>query len=147
MLLEEKMKKILLSLILVLSLVACQNEVINENTTEGVMPSDVEAEETVEYQKISPEEAKTLMVDGNLILDVRTQGEFDEGHIKDAVLLDVQDIINENVESLTDKEQVILVYCRSGNRSKTASEKLIELGYQNVYDFGGIIDWPYDVEK
>jgi len=103
--------------------------------------------EKATYIKITPEEAKELMIDDNIILDVRTQQEYDDGHIANATLLPLDEIISGNLEVLTDKDQVILVYCRSGNRSKSASKALIDSGYTNVYDFGGIADWPYDIEK
>ncbi|MDA3899364.1 MAG: rhodanese-like domain-containing protein [Spirochaetes bacterium] len=99
-----------------------------------------------EYRKITPEKAKELMVEGNLILDVRTPEEFEQGHIPGAVLLPVQDILNNKLDLLPDKGQIILVYCRSGNRSAHATRSLIREGYTNVIDFGGIIDWPYEIE-
>lgn len=100
-----------------------------------------------EYRKISAEEAKTMMDSGNAVtvLDVREQSEYDAGHIPGAVLLPVGSIAEKAAETLPDLDAVLLVYCRSGNRSKTASEALLGLGYTQVYDFGGIIDWPYDV--
>ncbi|MCT4542123.1 MAG: rhodanese-like domain-containing protein [Vallitalea sp.] len=99
--------------------------------------------EKVEYKKITPEEAKEMMIEGNIILDVRTQAEYDQGYIEGATLLPLDSILDDNLESLPDKNQIILVYCRSGNRSATAAKALIDAGYTNVYDFGGIIDWPY----
>lgn len=96
------------------------------------------------YTQITPQEAKEIMDTEKdiMILDVRTQEEYDVGHIKNAVCLPNEDILNEP-EILPDKEQQILVYCRSGNRSKQAAQKLADMGYQNVLEFGGIIDWPY----
>ncbi len=112
---------------------------------EPVQPA---AEEKAPYVKITAEEAKKIMDEQPaVVVDVRTQEEYEEGHIKDAVLIPVDTIEKEAGKVLTDKSAVILVYCRSGNRSKTASEALINLGYLNVYDFGGIIDWPYEVVK
>lgn len=106
------------------------------------------AEEKAPYVKISAEEAKKIMDEQSaVIVDVRTQEEYDEGHIEDAVLIPVDTIAKDAEKVLTDESAVILVYCRSGNRSKTASEALINLGYRNVYDFGGIIDWPYEIVK
>jgi rhodanese-related sulfurtransferase len=100
------------------------------------------------YTLIEQDKAKEMMNDENIVvLDVRTKEEYDEGHIPNAVLLPVTEI-EENAEKiLTDKKATILVYCRSGNRSETASKKLIELGYTNVYDFGGINTWEYEVVK
>ena len=81
-----------------------------------------------------------------MILDTRTQEEYDERHIPGAILIP-HDQIKEQAESLlTDKDQLILVYCRSGRRSKLASEDLVALGYTNIMEFGGIIDWPYETE-
>jgi rhodanese-related sulfurtransferase len=99
------------------------------------------------YKQISPKEAKQIMddSDGYIILDVRTQSEYDQGHIPNAVLLPNETIGTDEIEILPDKNQLILVYCRSGNRSKQASQKLVDLGYTNIYEFGGIIDWPYDI--
>lgn len=114
----------------------------------GCTAQPVQTEEKAPYVKISAEEAKKIMDEQPaVVVDVRTQEEYDEGHIEDSVLMPVDTIANDAEKVLTDKSAVILVYCRSGNRSKTASEALINLGYRNVYDFGGIIDWPYEVVK
>jgi rhodanese-related sulfurtransferase len=80
-----------------------------------------------------------------IILDVRTEEEYDAGHIMDAILVPNETIIDEQPELLPDLDAEILVYCRSGNRSAQAAKKLIAIGYTNVVDFGGIIDWPYEV--
>lgn len=97
------------------------------------------------YKKITPAEAKALMDAGNvIILDVRTQSEFDQGFIRNAVLLPNTDIAAKAATILPDKTAKILVYCRSGNRSASASKDLIAMGYTDVLDFGGIIDWPYE---
>lgn len=98
------------------------------------------------YQQITPQEAKEIMdTEGDIvILDVRTQEEYASGHIKNAVCLPNEDISDgTDLDLLPDKNQKILVYCRSGNRSKQAAEKLAEMGYGNVLEFGGIIDWPF----
>ena len=100
------------------------------------------------YQQITQEEAKEMMdTQEVVILDVREQDEFDAGHIPNAVLLPVG-TINEDTAAavIDDLNAVVLVYCRSGNRSKTASQALADLGYTNVYEFGGINSWPYEVE-
>lgn len=101
------------------------------------------------YQKISAEEAKEMMQSGNnsVILDVRTLDEYNEGHIEGAVLLTDNELEEKAESTLPDKEATILVYCRSGRRSASAARELINMGYTNVYDFGGIIDWPYEVIK
>ena len=100
------------------------------------------------YVNITAEEAKQIMdsEEGYIILDVRTQEEYDEGHIPGATQISYEEITEKAEEVLTDKDQLILVYCRSGRRSKIAAEALVELGYTNIMEFGGIIDWPYEVE-
>ena len=82
-----------------------------------------------------------------VILDVRTPEEFAQKHIPGAVNVPNEEIGDDEIEEIPDKEQLILVYCRSGNRSKQASGKLAALGYTNVYEFGGINDWPYEIES
>ena len=101
------------------------------------------------YEQITPEEAKKIMDSGeeHIILDTREQDEFDEGHIPNAILIPYTEIENKAIELMPDKDKLILVYCRSGRRSKIAAESLAKLGYTNVKEFGGIIDWPYEVEK
>ena len=101
------------------------------------------------YRQISQEEAKEMMdTETVIILDVREQSEFDAGHIPGAVLLPVGTITEETAANvIPEKDSVVLVYCRSGNRSKTASQTLAELGYTNIYEFGGINTWPYEIEK
>ena len=98
------------------------------------------------YEQITPAEAKEIMdsQDGYVILDVRTQEEFDEAHIDGAILIPDYEISDKAESVLKDKNQLILVYCRSGRRSKLAAEELVKLGYTNVKEFGGIIDWPYE---
>lgn len=98
------------------------------------------------YEQITPAEAKAIMdtQDGYIILDVRTQEEFDEAHIDGAILIPDYEIADKAESVLKDKDQLILVYCRSGRRSKLAAEELVKLGYTNVKEFGGIIDWPYE---
>ena len=99
------------------------------------------------YHKIEAEEAKKMMDEQDVVVvDVRTAEEYAEGHVPGAVLIPLQEIGDEPPGELPDKGADILVYCRSGRRSKQASDKLVELGYENVYDFGGIMDWPYDIE-
>ena len=100
------------------------------------------------YKKISAEEAKEIIESEDVtILDVRTQEEYNEGHIENSVLLPVNDISAKAEEILTDKDAKILVYCRSGNRSASTSKQLIKMGYTNVYDFGGMNSWPYEIIK
>ena len=97
----------------------------------------------VSYTQITQEEAKVMMDknDGHIIVDVRRQDEYDTGHIPDAVLIPNESIADKQPEELPDLDQIILVYCRSGRRSKEAAQKLADMGYTNVYEFGGIIDW------
>ncbi len=99
------------------------------------------------YTRISQDEARVMMAedDGHIIVDVRRQDEFDSGHIPGAVCIPNEGIGTKQPEELPDKEQVILVYCRSGNRSRQAAQKLYDMGYTNVYEFGGIIDWDGEV--
>lgn len=101
------------------------------------------------YQQITAEEAKEIMdtTEDFVILDVREQDEYDSGHIPGAILIPYTEIHNKAEETLLEKDKLILVYCRSGRRSKIAAESLAELGYTNIKEFGGIIDWPYDVEQ
>lgn len=97
---------------------------------------------------ITAQQAKEIMdtQTGYVILDVREQEEYDAGHIPGAMLLPYTQIEDLAEIMLTDKDQLILVYCRSGRRSKIAAESLVDLGYTNIKEFGGIIDWPYEVE-
>ena len=101
------------------------------------------------YEQITPEQAKTLMDTESeyVIVDARTTEEFAEGHIEGAILIPEYEIADRAEKELPDKDALILVYCRSGRRSKIASEELVKLGYTNVKEFGGIIDWPYEIVK
>lgn len=101
------------------------------------------------YTQISQEEAREMMdTQEVLVLDVREQDEYDSGHIPDAVLLPVGTITEDTAaEIIPEKDATVLVYCRSGNRSKTAAQALADLGYTHIYEFGGISTWPYEVEK
>ena len=128
------MKKLTLILMAVMMLTACGQ--------------DKENDQGAVYVNITAEESKQIMdsEEGYIILDVRTQEEFDEGHIPGAIVISHEEIAEKAEEVLTDKDQLILVYCRSGRRSKIAAEALVELGYTNIKEFGGIIDWPYEVE-
>ena len=101
------------------------------------------------YDQISGAEAKALMdsESGYIIIDARTQSEYDDGHIPGAILIPEYEIADRAEKELPDKDQLILVYCRSGRRSKIAAEELVKLGYTNVKEFGGIIDWEYEIVK
>jgi rhodanese-related sulfurtransferase len=128
------MKKLVFLLLAVMMLTACGQD--KENNQGAV------------YVNITAEEAKQIMdtEEGYIILDVRTQEEYDQGHIPGAIVISYEEIEEKAEEVLMDKDQLILVYCRSGRRSKIAAEALVELGYTNIKEFGGIIDWPYEVE-
>ena len=128
------MKKLILLLLAVMMLTACGQ--------------DKENEQGAVYVNITAEEAKQIMgtEEGYIILDVREQDEYDAGHIPEAILIPYTQIGEKANETLPDKDQLIFVYCRSGRRSKIAAEALAELGYTNIKEFGGIIDWPYEVE-
>ena len=117
----------------------------------GCSSINTDSSETSEhsYRKISQEEAKEMMdqLADVVILDVREQDEFDSGHIPGAGLLPVGTIAEDSAAAvIPETDTTVLVYCRSGNRSKTASDALVKLGYTQIYEFGGINTWPYDVE-
>ena len=101
------------------------------------------------YKRITPEEAATLMKEEKnyIILDVRRPDEYAEGHIPGAINVPNEEIGTAEIAELPDKSQLILVYCRSGRRSKEASKKLVKLGYTNIVEFGGILDWKGEIEK
>ena len=107
------------------------------------------SETSSSYKTISSKEAQQMIEEHKdaLILDVRTAAEYESGHIPNAVNLSNEDIQAGKVDSLKDKSQLIMVYCRSGNRSRQAAQKLAELGYTNIVDFGGIQSWQGDIEK
>ena len=128
------MKKLVFLLLAVMVLTACGQ--------------DKENDQGAVYVNITAEEAKQIIdnEEGYIILDVRTQEEYDQGHIPGASVISHEEIEEKAEQVLTDKDQLILVYCRSGRRSKIAAEALVELGYINIKEFGGIIDWPYEVE-
>ena len=128
------MKRILPAVLIILLLfTGCGGNSVNENS----------------YQQITQEAAKEMMdTQEVVILDVREQHEYDSGHIPGAVLLPVGTIAEDTAAAVIDDlDTTVLVYCRSGNRSKTASQALADLGYTNVYEFGGINDWPYEIEE
>lgn len=120
-------------LVMLLGITGCGGTDMNENT----------------YRQITQREAKEMMDAGNVVvLDVREKSEYDSGHIPGAVLLPLGTIDKESATNvIPDMKSVVLVYCRSGNRSKQAAQKLAELGYTQIYEFGGIMTWPYEIEK
>ncbi|MBQ1501864.1 MAG: rhodanese-like domain-containing protein [Firmicutes bacterium] len=99
------------------------------------------------YQQISQEEAARMMErdDGHVVVDVRRQDEYDAGHIPGAILIPNESIGTEPPRELPDYDQIILIYCRSGNRSKEAAQKLLEMGYNRIYEFGGINTWTGEI--
>ncbi|HOO48251.1 MAG TPA: rhodanese-like domain-containing protein [Saccharofermentans sp.] len=128
-----------LMLVFVFAFVSCSS-FVNLDQTDG---------KELGYLQIDAEQAKTLMDTETdyIILDVRTEEEYNEGHIPNAILIPNTEIRERAELELTDQDQLILVYCRSGNRSKLAAAILVELGYTNVVEFGGINSWPYDIES
>ena len=135
----KKLKGLIIVLMISLSmfgLTACQGE-----------GSDATAD-TLGYEQISAQKAKEIMDSSAdyIIIDARTDEEFAQGHIQGAVLIPEYEIRSRAEQELPDKEALILVYCRSGRRSKLAAEELVSLGYTNIKEFGGIIDWPYETE-
>ena len=147
------MKKILAILMLTVTLTACgmeeaaEDSMILNETKETTETTETTEDVLVVYEQITAEDAKNLMDTESdyIIVDARTEEEFAEGHIPGAILIPEYEIADRAQSELPDKDQLILVYCRSGRRSKIASQALADLGYTNVKEFGGIIDWPYDV--
>ena len=129
------MKKLFLFFLTAMLLTACGQA--NQKSQEAV------------YMNITAEEAKQIIdtEEGYIILDTRTHEEYDEGHIPGAIVIPHDEIKEKAEQLLPDKNQLLLVYCRSGRRSKLAAEALVELGYTNIKEFGGIIDWRYEVTK
>ena len=121
----------------IFGLTGCSNSTNRSNT----------ASNSNAYQQITAEEAAKMMQSATdyIVLDVRTEQEYASGHIPGAVNIPNETIASGAIQQLPDKEQLILVYCRSGNRSKHASEKLVNLGYTNIVEFGGINDWSGEV--
>jgi rhodanese-related sulfurtransferase len=136
---KKLIKKALLPFILLIGMVSVISCSKSEDVTSG----------KVTMNKISSEDAKKIMgVEKNIvILDVRTEDEYNEGHIDKSVLIPLDDLKDRVQEMLKDKDQKILIYCRSGNRSNQAGKILEELGYTNLYDFGGINSWEYGLIK
>lgn len=136
-----KKKIVILALALVLTsmFAGCSISKSQENTESKNMG----------YKQVDAAKAKSLMDTemDYVILDVRPNEEYDEGHIPSSILIPDYEIRERAESELPNKDQLILVYCRSGNRSETASEILVDLGYTNIVEFGGIRSWPYDIEK
>ena len=126
-------------------------DIINEKTEQIAVPveENVGGDEVAEYTQITMEMAKDVFAqEGDyIILDVRREDEFLQGHIPGAIHVANESIVDTRPEELPDLNQTIYVYCRSGNRSKQASQKLAEMGYTNIIEFGGIVDWSGEIEK
>ncbi|MDR1542598.1 MAG: rhodanese-like domain-containing protein [Clostridiales bacterium] len=129
--------------LVIAALVGCDGDEKSET------PLESEQLQTAEHHEISAEEARKIMNDGGefILIDVRTQNEYNENRIDGAVLIPDYEIKERAFEAIPDKKARILIYCRSGRRSAIAAKELADMGYTDVYDFGGIIDWPYDTVK
>lgn len=149
---RNRMKKkiIVATAILTVSVIAAavmikQNRIVAHDSTSILSEGDTQ----MNYTSITMEEAKEIFASGGdyIILDVRRADEFTAGHIPGAINVANEDIADTQPAELPDKDQVIYVYCRSGNRSKQASAKLAAMGYANIIEFGGIVDWTGQIEK
>ena len=131
------------AILLVGAFSGCSNKSIESNKEVSTV------QKNVSFSNITPEEAKKRLArEKNIILlDVRTKEEYETGHIKDSMLMPVDTLREVSVKKLVDKDATIFVYCRSGSRSSAAAKILVEQGYKNVFNLGGIINWPYEVVK
>lgn len=105
------------------------------------------SQEDSQVKKVTSDEVIELLKEDAILLDVRSESEYDIGHIPNAILLNVNDVESKIKDISSDYDRAIIVYCRSGNRSATAAQTLIDMGYHNVYDLGGIGNWDYEIEK
>lgn len=147
---KKKSYKLAIFLLVCMMIAACGQTKADHHTIDDTNRSETEgSQQKMSYEQISAEKAMQLMAneEGYIILDVRTKEEYAQGHIPGAICVPNETIGEDMPEELPEKEQLILVYCRSGNRSKQASGKLAELGYTNIKEFGGIIDWNGDIEQ
>ena len=143
-----QMKKINgLIFMLIISLTLFSGCSLNENNQEETIAATTT--NSLGYEQISGDEAKKIMDSEKdyIIIDARTDEEFNEGHIEGAILIPEYEIGDRAENELPDKDKLILVYCRSGRRSKIAAQALVDSGYTNVKEFGGIIDWKYEIVK
>ena len=130
-----------------ITMIGCETVKVDNKT--GFVGSKTEVvAQSIQYKTISPEEAKKRLEKekGIVLLDVRTPAEYAQKHIPKSTLISLHVFQNKVQNQISNKETTIFVYCRSGNRSEMAAKMLIDLGYKNVYDLGGIINWPYEVE-
>ena len=132
------MKRIIPVLLIVVFMLAGCGKVAKENAAQAGQPV---------CTRITQEQAKEMMAkdDGHVVVDVRRQDEYDSGHIPGAILIPNESIGTGALEALPDYDQIILIYCRSGNRSRQAAEKLAAMGYKNIFDFGGINTWTGEI--
>ena len=148
----KKLKGLIALLTVALTLFSCgcskENDMKNDNTTKENITENTTIN-SLGYEQITGEQAKQIMdtQTGYIIIDARTVEEFNDGHIANAILIPEYEIAERAEKELPDKNQLILVYCRSGRRSKIASQALVDLGYTNIKEFGGIIDWEYEIVK
>lgn len=131
------------AILLVVAFSGCSNKTVETSSEVSTV------QKKASFTNITPEEAKKRLDSEKdiILLDVRTKEEYETGHIKNARLMPLDSIKEESVKNLVDKEATIFVYCRSGSRSSAAAKILVEQGYINVYNLGGIINWPYEVVK
>ena len=144
-----KFKGLILIMLCFTLLTSCADTGNEETTTVEISATEAVTEEKTGYIQITGKEAKAIMDTQTdyIILDTREQYEFDEGHIPGAIVIPYTSISERAEKELPDKNQLILVYCRSGRRSKIAAQTLADMGYTNVKEFGGIIDWEYETVK
>jgi phage shock protein E len=133
----------IVTLLLISLMTGCSKDTVESNDGQPIKSSQPS------FRNIAPEEAKKRLDSEKeiILLDVRTKEEYDSGNIKGSILIPVDALKNQAEKTLGDKNAPIFVYCRSGNRSATAASILVDLGYTNVYNLGGIIDWPYEIVK
>ncbi len=142
------MKKLIIPCIILILISGCSSEV-RDSAPESAVSSTLTEISSAEWKEISSDDAEKLMkeVTGYIILDVRNEDEFNEGHIPGAVCIPHEEISEKAQSVLLDKSQMIMVYCRSGRRSKIAAKALAEMGYTGIVEFGGIIDWKGEITK
>lgn len=140
------MKKLFWIILIIVLIVFLNRKTLEKGAEEKSMNT---SQDIILYEQITALDAKKIIdqQEGYVILDVRTNSEYEESHIENAMLLPLDDIDEKVTDVLPDKNQLLLIYCRSGVRSKEAALQLAELGYTNIKEFGGIIDWPYDVVR
>lgn len=150
----ENLIAVLIVFCLIAPIAGCTDTSASDNTGSrqpeiAVEKNRPELEGQSQFKNISPDEAKkALDLDKSIILlDVRTSEEYNEGHIPGSILVPVDSLESQILTTIPDKKTKIFIYCRSGNRSKTAAQIMINLGYTDVYDLGGIKSWPYEIEK